>query len=106
MLARQHLAATQGIAVVGMAMRFPGDLDTPDALWSALRSGRIVYPGQPPVPVDSQGRPRWNLAAPDLAPYADLLGKAAYLRMVDVFDAERFGIPDEEARFLDPQQRL
>lgn len=106
MLARQHLAATQGIAVVGMALRFPGDLDSPESLWSALRAGRVVYPGQPSVPVDSQGRPRWNLAAPDLEPYADLLVKGAYLDSIDVFDAARYGISEEEADHLDPQQRL
>ncbi|MGW3964209.1 beta-ketoacyl [acyl carrier protein] synthase domain-containing protein [Amycolatopsis sp. NPDC005003] len=106
LLARQRLAATQGIAVVGMGLRFPGELDGPAALWSALRDGRVVFDGAPAVPLDSAGRPRWNLAAPDLRPYADLLRKGSYLRSIDLFDAERFGIGDEEARYLDPQQRL
>jgi 3-oxoacyl-[acyl-carrier-protein] synthase II len=106
MLARQRLAATQGIAVAGMAMRFPGDLDSPGAVWSALRESRVVIGGQPRVPVDTLGRPRWNIDAPDLAPYADLLGKGSYLRAIDLFDAERYGISDEEADYLDPQQRL
>lgn len=106
LLARQRLAATQGIAVEGMALRFPGGLDSPQSLWSALREARVVTGGPPRMPVDSRGRPRWNIAAPDLAPYADLLGRGAYLSDIDLFDAKGFGISDEEAAFLDPQQRL
>ena len=106
LLARQRLAATQGIAVVGMGLRFPGGLDSPEALWSALREGRITYGEQPRLPVDSTGRPRWNLRASDLAPYANVLTKGAYLDDIDLFDADRYGIGVEEAEFLDPQQRL
>lgn len=104
LLARQRRAATEGIAVVGMACRFPGGLDTPARLWSALREGRVVY-GDGRLPEDSLGRPRWNLAAPDIAPFADLLRRGAYLDRADLFDAERFGIGDDEAAHLDPQQR-
>jgi acyl transferase domain-containing protein len=106
MLARQRHAATQGIAVVGMGLRFPGGIDTPAALWEALRQPRIAYRPWPRTPTDSLGRPRWNLDAPDLAPYADLLTKGAYVADIDLFDADRYGVPDEEAMFLDPQQRL
>ena len=106
LLARQRLAATQGIAVAGMALRFPGDLDSPGTLWSALRESRVVTGGPPRIPVDSRGRPRWNAGAPDLAPYADLLARGCYLPAIDVFDAGRYGIGDEEAACLDPQQRL
>jgi acyl transferase domain-containing protein len=106
MLARQRLASTQPIAVVGMAMRFPGGLDSPAALWEALLEPRVVFGPQPRVPVDSTGRPRWNLDAPDLAPYADLLTRGAYVADVDLFDADRYGIREQEALFLDPQQRL
>jgi acyl transferase domain-containing protein len=106
MLARQRFAATQGIAVVGMAMRFPGDINSSAALWDALRGARVVFGGESRIPVDSTGRPRWNVAAPDLAAYADLLARGAYVADIDLFDAERYGIAEEEAMFLDPQQRL
>ncbi|GAA4228962.1 hypothetical protein GCM10022254_20350 [Actinomadura meridiana] len=106
LLARQRLAATRPIAVDGMALRFPGGIDGPPSLWSALREGRVVTGGPPRIPADSKGRPRWNVAAPDLAPYADLLGRGAYLPDIDLFDADRFGVPAEEAAYLDPQQRL
>jgi 3-oxoacyl-[acyl-carrier-protein] synthase II len=106
MLARQRHAATQGIAVVGMGLRLPGSISTPAALWEALRESRVVFGPGSRIPVDSAGRPRWNLDAPDLAPYADLVAAGSYLADVDLFDAERYGFPEEEARFLDPQERL
>jgi len=106
MLARQRLAATQPIAVAGMAMRFPGGIASPAALWEALRERRAVFADEPRTPLDSTGRPRWNLDAPDVAPYAELVTKGAYVADVDLFDADRYGISEEEALFLDPQQRL
>ncbi|WEH36341.1 polyketide synthase [Streptomyces sp. AM 4-1-1] len=105
-LARQRLRETERIAVVGMACRFPGRIDTPEEYWDALARGRSVLTEPRGIPTDSAGRPRWNVSAPDLAPLAGLLGQGAYLDSVDLFDAERFGIPDEEADHMDPQQRL
>ncbi|MEU0270557.1 beta-ketoacyl synthase N-terminal-like domain-containing protein [Streptomyces sp. NPDC006307] len=106
MLARRHHERTQPIAVVGMGCRLPGGLDDPHALWTALREGRVLATEDAGIPVDSLGRPRWNVAAPDLAPLADRLCQGAYLADVDLFDAEYFGIPEQEARHMDPQQRL
>jgi acyl transferase domain-containing protein len=105
MLARKRLEERQGIAVVGMGCRFPGGIDHPEHLWEVLRSGRVV-PGAQQVPTDSLGRARWNLDAPALAPLADWLRKGTYLNGVDLFDAEYFGVSDEEALHMDPQQRL
>lgn len=106
MLARQHHERTQPVAVIGMGCRLPGGLDDPRALWSALREGQVLPTEAAGVPVDSLGRPRWNLAAPDLAPLAGRLRQGAYLKDVDLFDADWFGITQEEARHMDPQQRL
>ncbi|MFD0339536.1 beta-ketoacyl synthase N-terminal-like domain-containing protein [Streptomyces sp. NPDC127117] len=106
MLARQHHERKQPVAVIGMGCRLPGGLDDPGALWNALREGRVLPTETAGVPTDSLGRPRWNLAAPDLAPLAGRLGQGAYLTDVDLFDADRFGIAEEEARHMDPQQRL
>ncbi|MEC4571638.1 polyketide synthase [Streptomyces virginiae] len=105
MLARQRLRESEGIAVTGLACRLPGGLDSPRQYWEALRDGRVVAGGGG-IPVDSTGRPRWNVAAPDLAHLAGLLGQGSYLADIDLFDAERFGIGEEEAAFMDPQQRL
>ncbi|MER7101090.1 polyketide synthase [Streptomyces humidus] len=106
MLARQRHERTQPVAVIGMGCRLPGGLDDPRALWSALREGRVLPTEAAGVPLDSLGRPRWNLAAPDLAPLAGRLRQGAYLSDVDLFDADRFGIAPDEARHMDPQQRL
>ncbi|MFE6775885.1 polyketide synthase [Streptomyces sp. NPDC057702] len=104
-LARQRLRETEGIAVVGLACRFPGRIDTPERYWQALLAGRGLEERRE-IPTDSTGRPRWNVRAPDLAPLARVLRQGAYLTDIDLFDAERFGIPDEEADHMDPQQRL
>ncbi|MEU6084083.1 polyketide synthase [Streptomyces sp. NPDC047108] len=106
MLARRRQEETQGVAVVGMGCRLPGGIDGPRALWAALREGRVVPTDGPGVPADSLGRPRWNVDAPDLAPLAGRLRQGAYLEDIDLFDAEFFGIPDQEALHMDPQQRL
>lgn len=105
MLARARQDETQGIGVIGMGCRFPGDIDTPAALWNLVREGRQV-PTAGMQATDSLGQPRWNLHAPDLAPVAEWLSSGAYLKNIDLFDAEYFGLSDDEARTMDPQQRL
>jgi acyl transferase domain-containing protein len=106
LLARAHRADTEGMAVVGMSCRLPGGIDSPAALWSMVRDGTALATEHVGVPKDSLGRPRWNLAAPDIAPFADALTSGAYLSDIDLFDAARFGVPVDDARYLDPQQRI
>ncbi|OJF16062.1 beta-ketoacyl [acyl carrier protein] synthase domain-containing protein [Couchioplanes caeruleus] len=98
--ARQHAQENQGIAVVGMACRFPGGINDPGAFWAALCDERVV-PAEP-----REAPPRWNPAAQDLSPFAGLLARGVHVEGVDLFEPERFGIDEEEARYLDPQQRL
>ncbi|MFE6159087.1 SDR family NAD(P)-dependent oxidoreductase [Streptomyces sp. NPDC056486] len=91
------------VAIVGMAGRFPG-ADDIDAFWDLLRTGRD---GVGTVPAD-----RWDAAAYAASDQeADEPGSIAsdqggFLRDIDRFDAEFFGIPAREAENLDPQQRL
>jgi acyl transferase domain-containing protein len=106
MLARQRQEESQGIAVIGMGCRFPGGLDTPELFWTALRDGRVVPSETSGPPTDSLGRARWNLDAPDVAPAAEWLRSGAYLADIDRFDAEYFGLSDDEALYMDPQHRL
>lgn len=105
MLARARQEETQGIGVIGMGCRFPGDIDTPAALWELVRTGGHV-PTAGMQATDSLGQPRWNLRAADLTPLAELLSSGAYLKDIDLFDADYFGLSEDEARFMDPQQRL
>ncbi|MCM6776622.1 acyltransferase domain-containing protein [Nocardia sp. CDC159] len=90
------------IAVVGMACRFPGGIDSPESYWEFLKSGRHV--------VGEISPERWagyraagdgNAAA---LRQANPLG--AYLDDIAGFDAEFFGIAPREAELMDPQQRM
>lgn len=90
------------IAVVGMACRFPGDGNTPEAYWDLLRNGRS---GIVEVPKD-----RWDIDA-YYDPDPDAAGKVytrwgGYIGKIDGFDNRFFGITPKEAADMDPQQRL
>lgn len=93
---------TEPIAIVGMACRFPGGANTPEAYWELLRNGVDAITAIP-----SQ---RWDVAA-HYDPDADVPGKmytrhAGFIDGVDQFDPQFFGISPREAHSLDPQQRL
>ena len=90
----------QPLAVVGIGCRVPG-ADSPEAFWSLLSDKRDAVSSIPPS--------RWSssdLYDPD--PDAD--GKVAtrWAGVIDAlaFDADFFGIGAEEARHMDPQQRI
>ena len=89
---------TMGIAVVGMAGRFPGAKDL-DAFWRNLVAGTDVLT----VFTDDE--------LMDHVP-ADLLRRKNFVKAgyvlddVDAFDAAFFGYTPNEAKNIDPQQRL
>jgi acyl transferase domain-containing protein/NADP-dependent 3-hydroxy acid dehydrogenase YdfG/SAM-dependent methyltransferase/aryl carrier-like protein len=90
-----------GIAVVGMAARFPG-ADNLQAFWSNLRNG---VDSVSEIPAE-----RWDAAAvfdPDPGtPGRSSSRWAGLVRGVDEFDAGFFRISRREADLMDPQQRL
>ncbi|NEQ47701.1 MAG: SDR family NAD(P)-dependent oxidoreductase [Leptolyngbya sp. SIOISBB] len=93
---------TEPIAIVGMACRFPGGANSPEAYWELLRNGVDAITDIP--------EQRWNVAA-HYDPDAEAPGKmytrsGGFIDQVDQFDPQFFGISPREARSLDPQQRL
>jgi len=90
------------VAVVGMACRFPGGADSPDALWGLLDRGEDAIGPMPPGRFDIQ---RFVHPEPR-TPGKIVTAEGGFLEGVDRFDAAFFGISPREARKIDPQQRL
>ncbi|HUB57494.1 MAG TPA: type I polyketide synthase [Mycobacterium sp.] len=95
---------TEPIAVVGMACRLPGGVDTPAQYWQFLKDGGD---GVIRVPAD-----RWDADAyysdDHTRPGTICNREGGFLTswQPDQFDAEFFGISPREAVAMDPQQRL
>ncbi|WP_445352019.1 type I polyketide synthase [Haloactinomyces albus] len=96
-------ATDEPIAIVSMACRYPGDVNSPEALWQLLTNGGDAITGFP-------DRPGWNterLYDPDPeAPGRSMTGEGGFLHDAGLFDPEFFGISPREAERLDPQQRI
>ncbi|MHB9857127.1 beta-ketoacyl synthase N-terminal-like domain-containing protein [Streptomyces sp. YIM S03343] len=88
-----------GIAVIGMAGRFPGARDI-DEFWANLRSGTESIVDVAEEVLAEEDVPRDLLADPHY------VRRAAPVEGVDEFDAEFFGFTPQAARTMDPQQRL
>jgi polyketide synthase 13 len=89
------------IAIVGLATRFPGDMNTPGEMWQALLEGRDAITDLP------EGRWSEFMDEPRLA---DRIRKArtrgGYITNIKDFDAEFFALSKMEADNIDPQQRM
>lgn len=88
-----------GIAIVGMAGRFPGS-PTLESLWRNLREGRECITFYSEEELLAAGVAAAELADPR---YVRARGE---LDEIDLFDSGFFGFTPREAELLDPQHRL
>ncbi|MDQ2636850.1 MAG: acyltransferase domain-containing protein, partial [Actinomycetota bacterium] len=89
------------IAIVGIATRFPGDMNTPDQTWQALMDGRDAITDLP------EGRWEEFLGEPRIAErVAKARTRGGYLTDIKGFDSEFFALSKMEADNIDPQQRM
>ncbi len=91
----------EDIAIVGVATRFPGDMNTPAEMWTALLEGRDAITDLP------EGRWEEFLGEPRIAErVAKARTRGGYLSDIKGFDAEFFALSKMEADNIDPQQRM
>ncbi|MBB4853821.1 polyketide synthase 13 [Mycobacteroides chelonae] len=89
------------IAVIGLSVRLPGDVNTPGQLWEALLEGRDAITDLP------DGRWEEFTSEPRIAErVAQASTRGGYLKDIKGFDAEFFTLSKMEADNIDPQQRM
>ena len=91
--------ADDGIAIIGMACRFPG-ADDPREFWRQLEAGAdLVTDGR-----DASGS--WFGAFGDPAQDDPVFRRGAFIEDIERFDSRFFRVAPIEARVMDPRQRL
>lgn len=91
------------IAIVGLGGRFPGDAANPNKLWNLISKGRSALTE---IPKD-----RWNVDSfyhPHHERQGSINIRGAHFMEGDIsaFDAPFFSLTPNEAKAMDPQQRM
>ncbi|BBZ25169.1 sulfolipid-1 biosynthesis phthioceranic/hydroxyphthioceranic acid synthase [Mycolicibacter hiberniae] len=90
------------IAVIGLACRLPGGIDSPQRFWEALLRGADF--------IDEVPGDRWDVEAyygsEPGAPGRSVSRWGGFLDTIGAFDADFFGMTEPEAIAVDPQHRL
>jgi amino acid adenylation domain-containing protein len=89
-----------GIAIVGMAGRFPG-AESVEEFWANLVAGRESISFFPDEELAASG-----LDAAELKRRGQYVAARGVLKDADCFDAAFFGVNPKEAEVMDPQQRV
>ncbi|KAK1238577.1 hypothetical protein MKX07_004153 [Trichoderma sp. CBMAI-0711] len=93
----------EDIAIIGLALRFPGDATSPQKLWDVLERKESQWSEFPKDRLNIDGY---------YHPSNDRLGSLSFRGGhflkddISAFDAPFFSIPTEEANAVDPQQRM
>nr|WP_013933270.1 polyketide synthase [Pseudoalteromonas sp. SANK 73390]CBK62718.1 tmpF [Pseudoalteromonas sp. SANK 73390] len=93
------MIATDDIAIVGLACRFP-EASSPSQFWKNLAQGRESIERLSDTQLIDAG-----VSAEEFAQQSYVRAHTP-LADVDKFDARFFGIPETEAKLMDPQQRI
>ncbi|MGI5186122.1 beta-ketoacyl synthase N-terminal-like domain-containing protein [Dactylosporangium sp. CA-152071] len=90
------------IAIVGMACRFAGNVDSLQQYWQLLLAGETTVGDLP------AGRWDWygSLSPGHSQALRNVTRRGAFLDDIQRFDAEFFEITPREAELMDPQQRI
>jgi polyketide synthase 5 len=90
------------VAVIGMACRLPGGIDSPQQLWEALLRGDDLVTE---IPTDRWDADEWYDPEPGV-PGRSVSRWGSFLDDVAGFDSDFFGMAEREATSIDPQHRL
>ena len=99
-IAVQATTVEDSVAIIGLGCRFPG-ADGIEEYWDLLREGRD---GTIDIPAD-----RWDLDElydPEPKPGKMYVKRGGYLPDVGEFDADFFGLSEQDAIWMDPQHRM
>ncbi|MBK5911040.1 hypothetical protein CCR85_05990, partial [Rhodothalassium salexigens] len=90
----------RAVAVIGLGLRLPGGIDTPERFWDLLAHG-----GEALTRFD---RDAWVAAGLDPALFDDpgFVPVRGVVDAIDSIDADHFGLGAREASLMDPQLRL
>ncbi|KAJ5682198.1 hypothetical protein N7462_005363 [Penicillium macrosclerotiorum] len=91
------------MAIIGMACRLPGQVTTADEFWDLCSRGRSAWS---PIPKERFNADGFYHPNPDRAGSLNPAGAHFLQEDVGLFDAPFFNITLQEARTLDPQQRI